>query len=107
MGVRIVKVAAAGISSNAYVNVSIQNWHTWDAVIGPVTGITGVRVVVAVGVRVAVEVLVTLRVAVSVGGMVAVGEACCPAQAVVITTINVMNKSKREILFIYFPWQVK
>ena len=103
MGVRIVKVAAAGISSKAYVNVSIQNWHTSDVVIGPVTGITGVDVVVAVGVIVAAEVLVTLMVTVAVGCMVAVGDACCPAQAVVRnTSTNPPNNDEQEIFFILF-----
>src|SRR5512134_110817 len=83
VGVRIVKVAAAGISSMAYVNVSIQNWQTSEAVTGPVTGITGVRVVVAVGVDVVVDVLVTFIVTVEVGCAVVVGDTCSPPQAVV------------------------
>jgi hypothetical protein len=100
VGVRSVKVAPAGMSSKAYVNVSIQNWHTSEAVIGPVTGITGVNVSVIVGVNVVVVVLVTLIVAVNVGCVVAVGDTCCPAQAVLTSTsTHAPNKDKREIVF--------
>jgi hypothetical protein len=100
VGVRSVKVAAAGISSRAYVKVSIQNWHTWEAVIGPVTGITGVDVVVGVGVNVGGEVLVALIVAVAVGCVVAVGDTCCPVQAVVRSTrTSALNKKTRGNFF--------
>jgi hypothetical protein len=100
VGVRNVKVATAGISTKAYVNVSIQNWHTWEAVIGPVTGITGVNVAVLVGVNIAVEVLVTSIVAVKVGWVVAVGDTCCPAQAVVRSTkVSELNKKTRANFF--------
>jgi hypothetical protein len=104
-GVRRVKVAAAGRSSNAYVNVSIQNWQTSEAVTGPVTGITTVDVVVGLTVIVTVEVLVTLIVGVAVACIVAVavGDPCCPAQAVVSSiSVNTPNKKKREIAFILF-----
>ena len=103
VGVRTVKVAAAGTSSKAYVNVSIQNWHTRDAVMGPVTGITGVSVVVTVGVAVTVGVLVVPIVAVAVGWIVAVGDPGCPAQAAARSTrIDIPHKNRREIFFILF-----
>jgi hypothetical protein len=103
VGVRTVRVATAGISSKAYVNVSIQNWHTSEAVIGPVTGITGVRVVVGVGVKVGADVLVASIVALAVGRVVAVADPCCPAQAAVRSTrIAAPNKNRREIFFILF-----
>jgi len=102
-----VKVAAAGMSSSTYVNVSIQNWHTSEAVVGPVTGITAVTVVA--GVNVIVEVLVALIVKVGVACIVVaveVGDTCCPAQAVVSSTsTSAPNKNKREIFCILsFPF---
>ena len=103
VGVRTVKVAAAGITNKACAAVSIQNWHTSEA-IEPVIGIPGVNVVFGVMVMLgvsAVEVLVMVIVPVEVACTVAVGDACCPAQAVVNSTrVNVPNKNKREMFFI-------
>jgi hypothetical protein len=78
VGVRNVKVAPAGISSKAYVNVSIQNWHTSEVVIGPVTGMPAVTVIVGLAVTVMVAVLVALIVVVEVTcvAAVAVDEPC-------------------------------
>lgn len=103
VGERTVKVAAAGMTTRAWVNVSMQNWQTNSAVVGPVTGITAVTVVVGLVVTVIVEVLVTSIVGVEVACVVAVavGDLCCPAQAVVSSTsVSTPNKTKREITFI-------
>lgn len=103
VGERTVKVAAAGMTTKAWVNVSMQNWHISSAVVGPVTGIPAVTVVVGPIVNVIVGVLVVLMVGVEIACVVAVGvgDACCPAQAVVSnTSINAPNKNKREIFFI-------
>lgn len=82
----------------------MQNWHTREAVVGPVTGIPAVTVVVGLTVNVRVDVFVAWMVGVKVAWAVAVGDPCCPAQAAVNKmSTNVTGKSKREIFFIRSP----
>ncbi len=102
VGVRIVKVAPAGISNRACAAVFTQNWQTTETALAPVMGMAGVTVVVVVTVGLAAAVGVSVAAVVEVGNAVGVGEACCPAQAVVNrTSVSAPNKNKWEIFFIF------
>jgi hypothetical protein len=105
-GERTVKVAAAGMTTKAWVNSSMQNCPIREAVTGPVTGMAAVTVVVGLTVTVTVEVLVIVGVEVGCVVAEAVGDPCCPAQAVVSSTsVSAPSKSKRELFFILsFPF---
>lgn len=78
VGVRIVTVASAGITSKACARVSTQNWQTSET-FEPVSGIPGVNVVFGVAVVVSVGLTATVGVsvaAVEVGRAVGVGDPC-------------------------------